>query len=104
MELFSDRATVDEKARAVPFGRVVKDAPALFDVVKGANVRAFISGHLHLVEELQFNGHRTICSGSVSGHQWGGPRLGTPEGFGVFDCHTNGALTFRYMSHDWKAV
>lgn len=103
VELFSDRATVDEKARAVPFGRVVKDTPALFDAVKGANVKAFISGHLHLVEELNFGGHRIICSGSVSGHQWGGPRLGTPEGFGVFDCRADGSLSFRYQSHGWQA-
>lgn len=103
VELFSDRATVDDKARAVPFGRVVKDTPALFEAVRGANVRAFISGHLHLVEELEFNGHRLICSGSVSGHQWGGPRLGTPEGFGVFDCGADGTLSFNYRSHDWQA-
>lgn len=103
VELFTNRATVDEKARAVPFGRVVKNAPALFDAVKGANVRAFISGHLHLVEELLFSGHRIICSGAVSGDQWGGPRLGTPEGFGVFDCRPDGSLAFSYQSHGWKA-
>lgn len=104
VELFSDRAMVDDQARAVPFGRVVKNTPALFDAVRGANIRAFVSGHLHLVEDLNFSGHRLICSGSVSGHQWGGPRLGTPEGFGVFDCRPDGTLEFSYHSHDWKAA
>ena len=103
VELFSDRATVDEQARAVPFGRVVKDAPAVIDAVKEANVRAFVSGHLHLVEELTFDGLRIICSGSVSGQQWGGPRLGTPEGFGVFDCGADGSLRFTYRAHGWRA-
>lgn len=102
VELFTDRATVDGKSRAVPFGRVVKNTPALFEAVKGANVRAFISGHLHLVEDLNFSGHRIICSGSVSGHQWGGPRLGTPEGFGVFDCRPDGSLEFTYQAHGWS--
>ena len=104
VELFSDRATVDDKSRAVPFGRVVKDTPALFEAVVGANVRAFLSGHLHLVEELNFDGHRLICSGSVSGHQWGGPRMGTPEGFGVLDCQPDATLQFSYQSHNWTAV
>ena len=104
VELFSDRAAVDDKMRGVPFGRVVKDTPALFEAVQGANVRAFLSGHLHLVEDLKFNGHRLICSGSVSGHQWGGPRLDTPEGFGVLDCRPDGHLEFRYESHHWNAT
>jgi hypothetical protein len=56
------------------------------------------------VEDLQFNGHRIICSGSVSGHQWGGPRLGTPEGFGVLDCRPDGTLDYRYQPHGWKSA
>ena len=66
-------------------------------------VRAFISGHLHLVERLELMGHSYICSGSVSGHQWNGPRMGTPEGFGVFDCRTDGTFDFHCQSHGWKA-
>lgn len=62
VELFSDRAKDSEAGRVVPYGRVVKDTPALFEAVKGANGRAFISGHLHLVEDLRFNGLRFICA------------------------------------------
>jgi 3',5'-cyclic-AMP phosphodiesterase len=103
VELFSDRARRTEDALAVPFGRVISNAPELVETAKQGNVRAFISGHLHLVEQLEFLGQTFICSGSASGHQWNGPRMGTPEGFGVFDCRTDGALDFHYESHDWKA-
>jgi 3',5'-cyclic-AMP phosphodiesterase len=37
------------------------------------------------------------------GHQWIGPRMGTPEGFGVFDCGADGTMGFRYESHGWAA-
>lgn len=104
VELFTDRAKESEAGRVVPYGRVVKDTPALFEAVKGANVRAFLSGHLHLVEDLRFGGHRFICAGSVSGQQWGGPRLETPEGFGVFDCRPDGSFEFAYRDHGWKAT
>jgi len=103
VELFTDRAKDSEAGRVVPYGRVVKDTPALFEAVKGANVRTFISGHLHLLEDLRFNGHRFICSGSVSGHQWTGPRLQTPEGFGVFDCRPDGSFEYAYESYGWQA-
>jgi predicted phosphodiesterase len=101
--LFSDRAKRTDEALAVPFGRVIGNAPALVEAAKQGNVRAFIAGHLHLVEHLDLLGHSFICSGSVSGHQWNGPRMGTPEGFGVFDCQADGTFNFRYESHGWKA-
>jgi 3',5'-cyclic AMP phosphodiesterase CpdA len=104
VELFSDRAKRTEEALAVPFGRVISNAPALVEAAKQGNVRAFISGHLHLVERLELLGHSFICSGSVSGHQWTGPRMGTPEGFGVFDCRPDGTLAFHYESYGWKAA
>jgi 3',5'-cyclic-AMP phosphodiesterase len=103
VELFSDRAKRSDEALAVPFGRVISNAPDLVEAAKAGSVRAFISGHLHLVERLELMGHSFICSGSVSGHQWNGPRMGTPEGFGVFDCRTDGTFDFQYQSHGWKA-
>jgi 3',5'-cyclic AMP phosphodiesterase CpdA len=103
VELFSDRAKRTEEALAVPFGRVISNAPDLVETAKGGNVRAFISGHLHLVERLELLGQTFICSGSASGQQWNGPRMGTPEGFGVFDCRADGTFDFRYQSHGWKA-
>jgi 3',5'-cyclic AMP phosphodiesterase CpdA len=47
VELFSDRARRTEDALAVPFGRVISNAPELVETAKQGNVRAFISGHLH---------------------------------------------------------
>jgi 3',5'-cyclic AMP phosphodiesterase CpdA len=103
VELLSDRAQRTDTALAVPFGRVISNGPALIEAAKAGNVRAFISGHLHLIERLELAGHTFICSGSVSGHQWTGPRMGTPPGFGVFDCHPDGTFAFRYEPHGWKA-
>jgi len=103
VELFSDRARRTPEALAVPFGRVISNAAELLEAAKPGNVRAFISGHLHLVERLELLGRTFICSGSASGHQWTGPRMDTPEGFGVFDCARDGTVDFHYQSFSWKA-
>jgi 3',5'-cyclic AMP phosphodiesterase CpdA len=103
VELFSDRATKSEQSLAVPFGRVISNAPELVETARQGNVRAFISGHLHLVERLDLLGFTFVCSGSVSGHQWTGPRMGTPEGYGVFDCEPDGSFTFHYQAYGWEA-
>ncbi len=103
VELFSDRAKRTEDALSVPFGRVISNAPELVATAKKGNVRAFVSGHLHLVERLELMGNIFICSGSVSGHQWTGPRMGTPQGFGVFDCRADGSFDFAYQAYGWKA-
>jgi 3',5'-cyclic AMP phosphodiesterase CpdA len=103
VELFSDRVRRTDEALAVPFGRVIANAPDLVEAAKLGNMRAFVSGHLHLVERLELLGQTFICSGSASGQQWNGPRMGTPEGFGVFDCRLDGTFTFSYQSHGWNA-
>jgi 3',5'-cyclic-AMP phosphodiesterase len=103
VELFSDRATRTDTALAVPFGRVIANGPELVEASRTGNLRAFISGHLHLVERLELLGTTFICSGSVSGHQWNGPRMGTPEGFGVFDCHPDGRFDYTYHDYGWDA-
>lgn len=83
----------------------MKNYPAIAKILEesGANVRGVLSGHLHVVEEIVYAGRRFICSGSVSGHQWTGPRLGFPEGFGVFDCEPDGTFRFAYQDYGWKA-
>jgi 3',5'-cyclic-AMP phosphodiesterase len=103
-EAWSDRGIETEKGRIAPYGRVISNLPAVLTSIEGANVKALISGHLHTVEEIDYNGQRFICSGSVSGHQWNGPRLGFPEGFGVFDCRADGTFDYAYQSYGWKAA
>jgi 3',5'-cyclic AMP phosphodiesterase CpdA len=102
-EALSDRGLQREEGRMAPFGRVVSNLPQVMEAIDGGSVRAFLSGHLHTVEEIRYRGMRFVNSGSVSGHQWNGPRLGFPEGFGVFDCRADGTFDFDYRSYGWTA-
>jgi 3',5'-cyclic-AMP phosphodiesterase len=73
------------------------------DLARHKKRPALIVTHAPVISVVELLGHSFICSGSVSGHQWTGPRMGTPEGFGVFDCEADGTLGFRYESHGWTA-
>lgn len=103
-EALTDRGVENEKGRMTPNGRIVSNLPAVLQAVEPGNVQAFISGHLHTVEEIQHHGVRFINAGSVSGQQWTGPRLGFAEGFGVFDCRADGTFDFEYRTFGWTAA
>jgi predicted phosphodiesterase len=78
----------------------------LLGAAEDGNVRAFVSGHIHDVDDIEVAGARFICSGSVSGQQWRGPKLPRPgceEGFGIFDCRPDGSFDYAYHDYGWQA-
>jgi 3',5'-cyclic-AMP phosphodiesterase len=103
VEFFSDRPEQEDEEWRLSFQRMAKDPRELLEVLREGNVRAFLSGHLHLLERLELLDHTFICCGSVSGHKWEGPRLGTPEGFTVLDCQPDGNFTCTYQDYGWQA-
>ena len=83
---------------------ICTNAGLLFDNFPGHNVRAVLSGHLHHLEKINFNGVHFITCGAVCGNYWKGPFLGYPEGFGVVDLGADGSVAFDYRTYGWKAV
>jgi 3',5'-cyclic-AMP phosphodiesterase len=71
-------------------------------VIQTGNVRAVISGHLHLVERIEMMGQTFIGCGSASGHKWTGPRLDTLPGLAIFDCYPDGKFTYTSHDHGWE--
>lgn len=66
------------------------------------NVRLAISGHIHMVDDVQYRGVRYVCDGAVSGAWWKGPNKGFSEGYGVFDVRDDGTTNYQYVSYEWK--
>ena len=69
---------------------------------KHRNVKACLSGHIHLYDQVLYNGLHFVCDGAVSAKWWLGPHHDTREGFGVFDLHADGRFTHTYKTFDWK--
>jgi 3',5'-cyclic-AMP phosphodiesterase len=70
---------------------------------KHANVKACLSGHLHIVERIEFGGVSYLCNGAVSAGWWKGQHRGTDFGYAVVDLHGDGTLESRYVPYGWTA-
>ena len=78
-----------------------------FDLVellaKHSNVKACLSGHLHLVDHVRIKGVNFHCNGAVCGNWWKGKLAGFDEGYAVVDLYDDGSYTNEYVSYGWKA-
>lgn len=70
---------------------------------KYPGVKLCISGHLHLLDTVKYDGVTYICDGAVCGAWWGGKYQETTEGFGVFDLYKDGTFKHQYVNYGWKA-
>lgn len=68
---------------------------------KHPNVRLCISGHIHLVDQVLYNGVTYCCNGAVSGGWWGGPYHECINGYGVVDLYDDGSFRNQYVTFDW---
>ncbi|MGQ9505812.1 MAG: metallophosphoesterase family protein [Thermogutta sp.] len=68
------------------------------------NIKLALSGHIHMVDEVNYRGVKFACSGAVSGRWWKGPHKGFPEGYAIIDIAGDGNITYRYTSFGWEAA
>jgi Icc protein len=80
------------------FGRLA----ALFR--KHPNVKLCLSGHMHLVDRVDFQDVTYLCSGAVSGNWWKGAYHDCPAGFGVIDLFNDGTHASEYVNYGWAPV
>lgn len=67
------------------------------------NVKLCLSGHIHLVDRVDYNSVSYICDGAVSAGWWRGPHYECKEGYGLVDLHADGTWEHRYVTYGWKA-
>lgn len=65
------------------------------------NVKLCVSGHIHLLDKVEYNGVTYICDGAVSGAWWRGNYQQTPPGWGLIDLYADGSFTHEYRSFDY---
>ncbi|MEO6437109.1 MAG: metallophosphoesterase [Tepidisphaeraceae bacterium] len=80
-----------------------RDVKPLLQILAAGNVKLCISGHIHLLDHVEYMGMHFICDGAVSGHWWGGAFQEVAEGYGVFDLFSNGTFEHQYVTYGWEA-
>jgi 3',5'-cyclic AMP phosphodiesterase CpdA len=101
--VFFDGKRLQPDQWQVPDQWMHRDAAELIALFRQHNVRLLVSGHIHLYDQVIYNGMTFICDGSVCANWWKGPYHETAEGFGVFDLYPDGRFTHEYRTFAWKA-
>ena len=66
------------------------------------NVKVCLSGHIHLVDEVLYNGVKYLCNGAVSAGWWGGDYQECTYGYSLVDLFNDGNTETQYTPYGWK--
>ncbi len=87
----------------VPGAWVHIDARRIKDLfLKHRNVRLCLSGHLHLVDRVDYLGVTYLCNGAVCGGWWKGNNQECEPGYAVVDLFADGTFQHEYIPFGWK--
>lgn len=56
------------------------------------NIKGCVSGHIHLQDDVTYNGIRYLCNGAISGNWWKGSFQGFAPAFAVLDFFEDGRI------------
>ena len=68
------------------------------------NVVACLSGHIHMLDRLKFQGVRYYGNGAGCGNWWNGAFEGVGPGYAVVDLFSDGTMTNEYVEYGWKTM
>lgn len=74
------------------------DARRISELLEGyPNVRGAISGHMHMVDRVEYKGVSYLCNGAISGAWWQGANNGFEPGYTVVDLFESGQIKSSYI-------
>jgi 3',5'-cyclic-AMP phosphodiesterase len=89
----------------VPAAKMMCDMPRIVRLFeKHRNVKACLSGHIHDIDEIDYQGVKYLCDGAVCGAWWKGRHDDCDEGYALIDLYEDGAVKRTYQTYGWKAV
>ncbi|MBX7246020.1 MAG: metallophosphoesterase [Candidatus Sumerlaeaceae bacterium] len=71
---------------------------------KYKNIKVCISGHIHLVDRVDYNGISYLCNGAVCGNWWKGPYQEYPPGYAVINLYADGSFDHEYKAYGWQGT
>lgn len=70
---------------------------------KAGNVKLAISGHIHLVDRVDYLGTTYFCNGAVCGGWWNGNYQECEPGYALVNLYENGEYECEYVTTGWKS-
>ena len=65
-------------------------------------VVACLSGHMHMVDRMNYQGVRYYGNGAGCGNWWNGPMQGVGNGYAIVELFSDGTVTNQYFEYPWK--
>lgn len=88
----------------VPGAWVHIDARRIKDTFREfPNVRVCLSGHIHLVDRVEYLGVTYLCNGAVCGSWWNGCFQECAPGYAIVDLYDDGSFNCEYREWGWLA-
>ncbi len=98
--VFLDGRNVKNGTWSVPGSWMHTDAADLVGLFyKHKNVKIALSGHIHLLDRVEYNGVAYCCNGAVSGAWWLGKYHQTSAGYAIVDLYSDGSFTNTYVQY-----
>ncbi len=98
--VFFDGPRFTDENWTVPARWMHSDTVRLTDLFhRHPNVKAALSGHIHLVDRVDYNGVSYFCNGAVSGAWWFGKYHHTAAGYAVVDLFDDGSVENQYVNY-----
>jgi predicted MPP superfamily phosphohydrolase len=82
---------------------IVTNANEVIEILERHNTKIVLQGHLHFLEDINYNGIHYITGGAVSAQWWTGPRYGMEEGFLKVNISGND-FNWEYVDFGWEAA
>lgn len=64
------------------------------------NIKACLSGHIHLQDEVHYLGIKYLCNGAVSGNWWKGSFQDFAPAYALLDFHSDGTVEREIVNYD----
>ncbi|WP_346864249.1 metallophosphoesterase [uncultured Draconibacterium sp.] len=88
---------------AMSVKEIVTNANEVIDILERYNTKIVLQGHLHFLEDINYNGIHYITGGAVSAQWWRGPRFGMEEGFLKVNI-SGDDFSWEYVDFGWEAA
>jgi len=79
---------------------VVYNSSPVLDLFREHNLKLVLQGHLHVLEDIYYEGVHYITGGAVSAAWWKGPYLTCEEGF-LWLTFSEKEFTWKYVDYGW---
>lgn len=98
---FFSETNVKDGNWVIPTGILMNSTPELLKLFyQYPNVKAALSGHMHLLDRVDYNGVTYLCNGAVSGNWWKSDTYQqTKAGYAIIDLYDDGTLEWTYLQY-----